>query len=236
VPLMKPTESWAMTADGAAMRKGWAAEHELALRNAMEDLLRGRRPGARICHEMVMGAREVRADVVAIDTDHIVAVEVKGEGDDVSRLLHQVGLYQLCVPEVWMVISADKKDSGRLVKYLMPSVGLIVGHNLVPEWRIQRQPAHIRLEIEAEPVPRPPHPRLMLEMMWAEELATICSRTGALGIRSRLPRRAFMIDALIENVQPVDILRECCTELRARHALWRADAPITAMPNTGLAP
>lgn len=52
-----------MTAEQAAQRGGFAAQSELALRNAMEDLLRQRYPNARMCHEMVMGAGQVRADL-----------------------------------------------------------------------------------------------------------------------------------------------------------------------------
>lgn len=40
--LIKSSEDWAVTAEGAARRVGWRAEHELALRKAMEDLLRQR--------------------------------------------------------------------------------------------------------------------------------------------------------------------------------------------------
>ena len=51
---MKPSESWAMTADGAALRggswsrhSGYAARGELALRQALEDVLRQRLGGDR---------------------------------------------------------------------------------------------------------------------------------------------------------------------------------------------
>lgn len=223
--LMKASESWAMTADVAAQRKGWAARHELAIRNAMETLLRDRWPDARMCHEMVMGAREVRADLVAVAPSHIAAVEVKGEGDNVTRLLHQVGLYQLCVPEVWMVISADKRDAARLVQYLLPSVGMIVGHNLVPDWRCRgTADLDVRLEIEAEPKPRQPHPVMMLEMMWANELRAMASRL-------RIPvsaksTRGKLIAAMLASFDVSALLPECCTELRARQALWRADPAV----------
>lgn len=225
--LIKSSEDWAVTAEGAARRVGWRAEHELALRKAMEDLLRQRMPDARICHEMVMGAREVRADVVAVGPDHIAAVEVKGEGDDVTRLLHQVGLYQLCVPEVWMVISAEKRNAASLVRYLLPSVGLIVGHNLDPHWRTKNDGAAVRFDIEAEPVPRQPHPVMMAEMMWAQELANICNRTRIAVVKSAKPPRAKMMTWLLDKLTVQDFLVECCTELRARHALWRADPAIS---------
>jgi hypothetical protein len=68
------------------------------LRDGLELIMRQRLPDARVVHELVMGAREVRADVVAIAPNHIAAVEVKGAYDNVSRLMHQVGMFQLCVP------------------------------------------------------------------------------------------------------------------------------------------
>lgn len=221
--LMKPTESWAMTAEGAARRQGYAATGELALRNAMEALLRQRHPEARICHEMVMGAREVRADMVAISPATIAAVEVKGPSDNVTRLLHQAGMYQLCVPEVWLVVSKDKRDDADLIRYLMPSIGIIAARD-VPYW-IENGEWTPDLEVVAEPVPRDPHPRMMLEMMWAEELSNVVTRLRIMLCKSRLPRRSAMIDVLLESCGGQELLSECCAELRARHALWRADAP-----------
>ena len=224
---MKGSESWAVTAEQAGTRNGWRADHELALRLAMEAVMRGRMPDARMCHEMVMGAREVRADLVAVGPAHIAAIEVKGYGDNVTRLLHQVAMYQLCVPEVWMVLSSDKQEAGRLIKWLLPSCGLMIGHNMRKDWTPRRGgDPEVRLEIEAEPVPRDPHPLMMLEMMWAQELASICNRTKIANVASKKPRRAKMIEWLMDKVSPADLLRQCCTELRGRNAMWRADPAI----------
>ncbi|MGD9924564.1 MAG: hypothetical protein AB7V13_24425 [Pseudorhodoplanes sp.] len=128
--LIKRSEPSFMTAEQAAQRRGYAAESELSLRNAMEDLLRQRFPAARMCHEMVMGQGKVRADLVAVDLTHIAAVEVKGEYDETTRLLHQVGMYQLCVPEVWMIVPDNHSADGRLIRHLLPSVGLIVASGM----------------------------------------------------------------------------------------------------------
>lgn len=221
---MKPSESWAMTADGAARRGGYAARGELALRQAMEDVLRQRLGGdARICHEMVMGAREVRADVVAICPNHIVAVEIKGPVDNVTRLLHQVGMYQLSVPEVWVVTSRDKKLDAELIRYLMPSVGVMTARD-IPQWDVRDWTPD--LEILGEPVPRRPHPLMLLEMMWADELAAMARRTAVMTIGSRTPVRAKMIAALRQALGEDELLAACCHELRRRDALWRADPPV----------
>ena len=151
--LMKPSESWAVTAQGAAERQGFAARSELRLRNAMEAFLRARYPVARICHEMVMGEREVRADIVAICPDHIAAVEVKGEYDKVTRLLHQAGMYQLSVPEVWLLTSDnDHCDDAATIRYLIPSLGLITATGIRDRYNTADQDCV--LTVVAEPVPR----------------------------------------------------------------------------------
>lgn len=234
--LIKSSEPSFMTAEGAAQRKGYAARSELALRNLMEAWLRARRPKARMCHEMVMGARQVRADLVAVDVAHIIAVEIKGEHDDTTRLLHQVGMYQLCVPEVWMVVPYGRHtDDAKLIRHLLPSVGLLVG-NAVHGWesshgrRLQNVDAPgFELIVEAEAVPREPVPEMMLEMLWAAELAGVCDRTRT--SRSQKPTRPNMIKSLLDL--PADQLQyQVCIALRARDALWRADTPIDTVKET----
>lgn len=222
--LKRPSDPAFMTADQASRRRGYAAQSELALRNELESFLRARRPNARICHEMVMGERKVRADVVAIDIAHIIACEVKGEWDDTTRLLHQVGMYQLCVPEVWMVVPVGPhRDDAKLIRHLLPSVGLLVG-NAATNSAIGA-PA-FRLSVEAEPMPFAPVPEMALEMMWRDELAAICRRTRVYAVTAR-SSRAAMIAALLEKLPVAEQGREICTELRNRIALWRADPAIS---------
>ncbi|MBI1243798.1 MAG: hypothetical protein GC202_02240 [Alphaproteobacteria bacterium] len=226
--LIEGAEPWAQTADAAALSNnkylGRAARSELALRNAMENVLRGRMPDARMCHEMVMGEGRVRADLVAVGTDHIVAVEVKGRYDDTSRLLHQVGMYQLCVPEVWMVVTEHHGDDARLIRWLLPSVGLMVCGNekFDLEWEAKNSPdLRVDLRIEHEPVPRDPIPEMMMRICWAAELEAICTRLK-ISVGSR-PVRKHMVSELSRLAQPIELRREICTALRAREALWRAD-------------
>ncbi len=224
--LMKPSENWAMTADGAAQRSGYASRAELRLRNAMEELLRARHPEDRMCHEMVMGEREVRADLVAVSPNHIAAVEVKGDYDKTVRLLHQVGMYQLCVPEVWIVTAKEGHNSdAELIRWLLPSVGVITGTGFKQKWN-HVEADDVVLTVVHEPVPREPVPRQMLEMLWAQELANIVARRRVMAFApSKIPTRAKAIASALEALTYQEILVEVCTELRARQALWRADPP-----------
>lgn len=219
----RPTEPWSMTAEKAAQRTGFASRAELVLRNALETFCRDRWPAARVVHEIVMGEGRVRADVAAIDTAHIAAFEVKGQYDDTTRLLHQVGMYQLCVPEVWMVVATGHAEDARLIRHLLPSVGLLVGSGQSAARHYEFDGKDFGLVVEAEAVPRAPVPQMMLEMCWAAELIGICARTRtSIG---KKPTRTQMVKALLDL--PVERLQaEVCTELRGRDAVWRADAPV----------
>lgn len=222
--IKRPNDPIFMTADQAATRRGYAGRAELALRNSLEQFCRARWPDARICHEMMMGERKVRADVVAIDPAHVAAFEVKGQYDDTTRLLHQVGMYQLCVPEVWMVVPVGRHaEDARILRHLLPSIGLLVGAGQSAENHYEFDGKDFDLVVEAEPVPRAVHPEMMLEMLWAEELRGCCGRLmiGA----GKKSTRAGMIKQLLER-QIDELQREVCTELRFRDALWRADPPI----------
>lgn len=242
-PLAKPSEPWMQTAEGAIAerrlgsdtgRPGRAARSELALRNAMEDLMRQRLPGARMCHEMVMGEGRVRADLVAVGETHIAAVEVKGSYDDTMRLLHQIGMYQLCVPEVWMVVDKKHADDGHLIRHLLPSTGLILADGVTHlsfDWNSAERPA--TFEIVAEPVPREPVPRMTLEMLWAAELRWVCQRMRIpVGAKAN---RSHMIAAIESMAKPGEILAGACAVLRGRDAQWRADQPIASDWSPGVA-
>lgn len=225
--LLKPNEPAFMTAEQAAQRHGYRGQAELALRNSLEAFCRQRWSQARLCHEMVMGEGRVRADMVAIDTAHIAAFEVKGEYDDTTRLLHQVGMYQLCVPEVWMVVPVGSHaDDARVLRHLLPSLGLLVGAGKSAKNHYEFDGKDFGLVVEAEPTPRPVHPDMMLRMLWRNEMAGVCSRTRCYAVTAKSTRVA-MAKVLLEL--PVDQLqREVCIELRARDALWRADKPIAS--------
>lgn len=223
--LMKGSEPSFMTAAEAAQRRGYAAQSELALRDGLELILRQRLPEARVVHELVMGAREVRADVVAIAPAHIAAVEVKGAYDNVSRLMHQVGMFQLCVPEVWICCAREHAEDARLIRHLLPSVGIIVGSNLDKHYHRGDAVAPLDLAVEAEAVPRAVVPSMMLEMLWADELRAAC---GSLKISvSATVTRPRAIAALLEQATADELMTAVCRELRARDAVWRADDPIT---------
>ena len=207
-----------MTAKDAATRVGYAARSELALREALETLCRDRWSGARVVHEIVMGEGRVRADVAAIATDHLVAFEVKGRYDNTMRLLHQVGMFQLCMPEVWMVVDDHHGDDARLVHHLLPSVGVLEAPSLRPPG------GAMELNVVAEAHPRPVVPEMMLRVLWASELRQCCADIGA-AVSAKTPR-ARLVAQLLAVADVEALMPLVCRRLRARDALWRADAPV----------
>lgn len=230
--LLKPSEPWAMTAEQMKHRLtrgyGHAAKSELLLREHLEAFCRSRWPDARIVHEIVMGEGRVRADVAAIGTDHIAAFEVKGEYDDTTRLLHQVGMYQLCVPEVWMVVARSRHaEDARLIRHLIPSVGLLVGAGTSDRNHYEFDGKEFGLTVEAESAPRQPVTKAMLEMLWRDELVGVCDRTRTM--TGKRPTRTTMIAALMD-LPAEQLQREVCAALRGRDAIWRADPAISSQP------
>lgn len=217
--LIRPSEPEWQTAEQSAKRNnfGAAAKSELALREALEEFCRKRWTDIRICHEMVMGEGKVRADVVAIGTTGIAAFEVKGAYDDTSRLVHQVFMYQLAVPEVWMVVDSTHTEDARLIRFLLPSIGILVGTGL-------RTQNALTLSVHVEAAPIVPNTESMLQLLWRDELHGACDRTRCY-TANKGSRRKDMIKALLE-LPHAELQREVCTELRAREALWRADPAI----------
>lgn len=225
--LVKPSERWAVTAAEAAQRSGYASQSELALRDGLESFCRQRWPDARIVHEIVMSEGKVRADVAAIAPSHIAAFEVKGAYDDTTRLLHQVGMFQLCVPEVWIVAAERHDADAKLIRHLLPSVGIMIGTGLGRDRDAgqARRDEPLSLRVEAEAVPRDPIPELMLRMLWADEVKQACA---ALRVPwGKKSTRENCVKALLAVASPAELITQVCISLRGRDALWRADPPVT---------
>ena len=215
-----------MTAKQAAQRGSFALWSELSMREKIEEFSRERVPGCRVVHELVIGEGKTRADIAAIGTDHIAAFELKGAGDSTVRLLHQIGVFQLGVPEVWMCVTSKQYEDAELVRYLMPSVGLIrfdnVSHN---NWGREPENTEAVMEIVHKPKPFQPHPEVMLRILWRDELAWACNHSRCFSAKSN-STRPTMVRAMLDALEPDEILRLVCAALRGRDALWRADAPI----------
>ena len=134
--ILTPAEKASQAAVEKAVRHQYRSDAEIAMRDVLEDWCRTRYPGARLFHELVMDRGKVRADIAAIQPDHIAAFEIKGPYDSAERLVHQIALYRLAVPELWMVVVDRHLKDTDLIRYLLPSVGVLLVNGLPDKlWR-----------------------------------------------------------------------------------------------------
>lgn len=201
----------------------WAEE---CMRNGVDAFLRQRRPSARIVHELVMDRGKVRADVCAIDRDHIISVEIKSQYDVTERLINQAAMFRLATPELWLFCDERHERDCAVLAYLMPSIGYAVAGEVevrkasyegrAPVWSVRR---------EAEPFR--PDPEAMLSLLWVAELTEeAVSARVITPPRSKPWSHKALVARMLAVMTDAEMMASTCRQLRARHAEWRADPPI----------
>lgn len=238
--LLTPSEAKAQAAVETAVRKSYRSDAEIAMRDVLEAWCRARWPDARLFHELVMGRGTVRADLAAIAPAHLVAFEIKGPWDGLGRLLHQIAMFRLAVPELWLVVAGSSARDAGMIRHLLPSVGLIeIRHAAITDW--DRQGAddygHIygeawggkvdrgalTVEVIAESARFEPHPEALLDLLWVAELDAEAAR-HRVGVSSRKATHQKLVEALL-TLTPAEQLAAVCRRLRRRDTMFRADAP-----------
>lgn len=226
---------------------GSAAEERI--RAKAEALLRERYPDARIVHELVLDQWGVRIDLAAVRPDELIAVEIKSERDVTKRLSAQVTTALKVAQRIW-VCAAPKHEiylrsameAHRRVMFDTPRTVRRRGTVLEVQYKLEDNPDHIpylascSLLIEVETGFEPldgwrtglsrrllSEPAAQLQMLWAEELRTLCG-WGRLGVGSKTTRTAA-IELAAEHMTGGEIRKGVCTLLRQR-PFPRADAPI----------
>lgn len=229
--LLTPAEQKRQAGHDQAIRHAYRSSEELAMRDALEGWCRARWPDARIVHELVMGRGSVRADLAVVEPDHLVAFEIKGPHDNMMRLVHQVALYRLSVPELWLVVGRDKDGDAELIRYLLPSIGVLrvtglphSNYRSLVEENGSTVPIRIELIHPAELFR--PDPECLLQLCWSAELLAIAGRTGCWQQRGSKPPAHARLVAALKALSVQEMVPEVCAELRARQAFWRADPPI----------
>lgn len=181
---------------------------EQALRHVMTQWGRARWGDVRVIHELALGCR--RCDLAFIGVSDIRVVEIKGPRDNLSdgRLPFQLAEYQQLVPEVWLLVAPKwlSHDHVRFVtNLLIPTANGIEIANERPNKRFEPRREEYCLS-------------RLIAMLWIEEAARIAQRTGVIpGVLTNTPTRkvrAMLCRLLTGN----EIIREVCTELRARPA------------------
>lgn len=163
-----------------------------------------RYPEALIVEELSIGNwGSLRLDVAAIAEDGIHAVEVKGDGDDMSRLKLQGPLYALAARHAWLLASPTLHDRSR--KARPQGWGLL---------QLDEAKGQVKTVSHIQAQPLPNSPGQMLQALWAVELRQLCDHLA-------VPRKGMTCcdewtEALAEAV-PLSVLRPAvCAALRNR--------------------
>lgn len=205
---------------------GSASEREI--RDYAAQRLRDMRPGARIIHELVIG--RCRADLAAVEREHICVVEIKSEKDTLTRLETQVRTFVKATHEVIIIaherwFDTTPYDNGR--DRFVPSEDLQCPDH--PEiWAYpEQQRANEGYSVwKPNPWQRREHqPRAatMLGMLWGDELRAECFR-HQIAASSRTNKHDMVRD-MCWLMTGKEIAQAVCRQLRLR-PFPEADAPI----------
>lgn len=197
------------------------SDDETAIRDAVEAWGRTRWPGSRVCHELVVGRGQNRADIAFIQTGHFATIEIKSQWDNTERLINQVAMFRLSSPETWVVFDGKHRRDADLIRYLIPSIGLA---EAVLGPAIEDRIAGTRtIRVIAEPSEFAAEPEAMLSLLWVAELhaEALVRRVWT----AKPGTHAAMTRALLLLTYPEQVA-SVCRQLRRRDAVWRADPPI----------
>jgi hypothetical protein len=202
-------------------RRSYRSEDELLMRDAVERWGRKRWPLARVVHELVMDRGTVRADVAFVSPAHLAVVEIKSQFDDTSRLLHQVGMFRLATPEVWIAAPHRHIEDAKLIRYLMPSIGIALSdrdrlHGALPD--------DFELDAVHEHEPFQPWPEACLALLWVEELRWEAEAARLVQGKGRHTHGSLL--KALGTLRWPEQLAAVCRQLRGRPAFWKADPPI----------
>jgi hypothetical protein len=202
------------TAGAAGAMQRFSGE-ERAMREAIAAWARARWPDVRIIHELVCD--ECRIDMAFVRANDLIGVEIKSSRDSLDRLDRQIGTFARRIPEVWIAVAPrwEKKLRARRSGEGYRRAGtLIVADGRVREARAAERDELVIMQ--------------MLDWLWQSEAARIAQRTevipGVTPTRAPLRKIRPMLARLLTGNE---IIREVCTELRARPAFgMQSDRPV----------
>lgn len=203
-------------------RRPSRSEDEIAIRALVEQWSRHRWPSARLVHELVVGRGDNRADMAAVSANHLVAIEIKGPYDGTGRLFDQVCMFRLAAPELWVVCAACHAGDAELIRWLIPSVGVVI----VGEPGCTKVTAQSSFSVRHEAVPIAPHPKSMLSLLWVDELRREAEQFRLVQGRGKLSH-ARLVELML-RLDPPEQIEAVCRQLRGRNAFWRADPVASA--------
>jgi hypothetical protein len=193
------------------------SSEEFEMRKAIDAWGRQRWASARVVHELVVNS-ERRIDMAFIGPDYLVGVEIKSSKDTLDRLSDQMKVFRRHIPLVILAV-APKWRAGLCI-------GGVDVFEVDPSAEFPvRGYSYYRQDLSVT-VP-------LLGLLWAQELRNAAIR---LGINSSA--KATMIHniaTIAQNATGKEIIREVCTELRARDAFPKSKGHPPSDPPIGKA-
>ena len=195
------------------------SSEEFAMRRVIDAWGRSRWPNARVVHELVVNS-ERRIDMAFIGPDYLVGIEIKSSRDVMDRLKDQLTVFRRHLPLVLLAVAPKWKDeawrhAGSLDIFVVdPASDVPVrGHSYY------RQDLSVTVPL--------------LSLLWAQELRNIVDRLVIPS--SAKATMVHNIAAIAQGANGAQIVREVCTELRARDAFPKNKAHPPSDPPIGKA-
>ena len=186
----------------------YRSDAEGEVRQAVVKRLRQIRPSARIMHEVNVSSFGNRVDVLAVDRAEIIAVEIKSAKDKLDRLKDQVAGMKRCAHHVVAAVH-EKFDQREVRERLGYSNSL---------WWFPGDPQYWQ---EPPAWPTIPLPSAALDMLWRDELLTMCGKYSV--CVGKRPTMGHMIPALRWQLSGRDLTLGICAALRARRCIEADD-------------
>jgi hypothetical protein len=161
-----------------------------------------------LVEEMEVCSGRARIDLALI-TDQLIGIEIKGPKDDVTRLPGQVKAYSQCFDQV--VLVAHESLASKAINLVPDWWGIVIGDqkNCRLRYRLTRRPgANPGLNLE-----------MRLALLWRDEIDSLLSSLTGTTAKPRSTKKAVRAE-LISRIEP-PILRNASLQKLRERADWR---------------
>lgn len=161
-----------------------------------------------LVEEMEVCSGRARIDLALI-SDQLIGIEIKGPKDDVTRLPGQVKAYSQCFDRV--VLVAHENLASKAVALIPNWWGVIVG---------KQKNCHLRYHFMRRPEPNPAlNLEMRLALLWRDEINALLSSLAGCSAKPRATKKAVRAE-LISRIEP-PLLKDASLQKLRERADWR---------------
>lgn len=184
------------------------SEIRAALREKLH-LIHAGEPDTAIIDELSLSQGEARVDVAVVNGT-FSGYEIKSDRDTLTRLPHQLAVYEQCFNTITIVVGSSHVAACR---------------DSVPGWwgiweAIRQSDGNIILEERRQPISNDRiSPQQVVKLLWRDEVREALKELDA-EVRAKATRRELW-ETLVASISPQDLFRTVRDRLRARGD-WRS--------------